>query len=391
VVEEAENMSERITNKELTMIKLQLLANGISFDSNFLKNYNNSVYIEKRWAYGNGDEEVFACKIPPEIKLKDIVVAVHYRKDSKWVLTYSGDKYSLNYNDSFVTDVTFPLRPKFYDEKLKDGTDCRSVGTLYGGGALGIFSPGSCYNFKQGVPCKLSSLEPTRSKLGDHVKDISPELAAELVEVALTKDSNLIGQIMLNGGNYPSNDYGFLKQVNTAKLIREKMSGLGLKDNIEVHLISMPPDDLSLLDELSDLDVQVSMNIEVYSPEIFEDIAPGKHKFYGRNKIIKGLEKAVDILGKGNVFTVFLGGLEPMQSLENGLYFMAQKGINPVINVFHPDPKSGLGQHPCASIESMEKMGEILQEVYKKFNFRSLFQGFGRNSLDNEAYLGYFG
>lgn len=370
-------------------IKLYLLSNGVNFDSVFLDNYSPE-FIEKRWAYGNSDEKQFVKRIPPEILIGDIISAVHFVPESDLQLGFVDGKYVLKCNEKTLTEVSFPGRPKFYEMSTDDGIPCNSVATLYGSNCLGIFALGTCYYFHVDKPCGFCSLEPTRGTLGDHVMQVRPELAAQVTEIALNADPEVIKQIMLNGGNRRDNNAGFLHHLKTIEMLSDVLVKMGRIDSVELHLITMPPDNHALLKGLQNLPVKVAMNLEVFSPELFPLIAPGKAELYGREKIIEALRRAVDELGKGNVYTIFVGGLEPMDSLIEGLHFVAQMGVVPIINVFHKDPAARLSDHPRVPVAQLHQMGKALQEVFEQYEFKPFYRDCGRNSLDSEAFYGCF-
>lgn len=382
-------MKVKMHQKEATQIKLQLLNEGIRFSTAFLAGYG-AEFIEKRWAYGNSDAQKFNVRIPQEIYINDIIVAVHANMESRWELSYAENSYFLTCDNQFISEVTFPIRPKFYDTRLSNGLPCKSIGTLYGGGSLGIFALGTCYYFRIDKSCGFCSLEPTRSTHGDHIMLIKPEIATELTEIVLREDSKIIKQVMLNGGNRKSNDEGFRHHIATLEGITKAVSDAGLQDTVEVHLITMPPDSLKLLDMLDGLPVKIAINLEVFSPDLFSEIAPGKAETYGRDKLIRALEIAVDVLGYGNVYTIFVGGLEPVETLSEGIEFVSSRGVVPTINIFHQDPGTRLENHPKPSVSMMNEMGTLLQKAFVKHSFIPFYMNCGRNSIDTEAYLGLF-
>lgn len=382
-------MAQKVTPTEATQIKLQLLSTGIDFEEGFLDSYGPG-FIEKRWAYGNSDASRFTSRIPQEVYVGDVITAIHYVPTSPWKLGVHDNDFGLYHKGELISTVSFPRRPNFYSESLSSGMPCRSVGTLYGGGSLGIFALGTCYYFRIDKSCGFCSLEPTRSTHGDHLMLIKPEIASELTQIALKTDGETIKQVMLNGGNRKDNDENFLHHVSTLRLICDEVAQAGKQNDVEVHLITMPPDNHRLFKELQGLPVKVAMNLEVFSPDLFPVIAPGKAETYGRQKLISALQKAVEVLGKGNVYTIFVGGLEPIDSLAQGLEYVAEQGVVPVINVFHRDPGTRLENHPRSSVDELNVMGKLLQKVYLAYGYEPFYQNCGRNSLDSEAYYGYF-
>ena len=80
-------------------------------------------------------------------------------------------------------------------------------------------------------------------------------------------------------------------------------------------------------------------HIEVWDEKLFEWICPGKAKYYGRQYWIDSALSAVEIFGRGNVCTQFVGGVELTQpngfktmdeglkSTLEGVEFFARHGV----------------------------------------------------------------
>jgi radical SAM superfamily enzyme YgiQ (UPF0313 family) len=148
---------------------------------------------------------------------------------------------------------------------------------------------------------------------------------------------------------------------------------------------------LELFHLLKNTNVGIAMNTEVFDPVLFEKYCPGKTDTLGQANLFKALQKAVDILGEGKVYSILVGGLEPYESLKNGLDFLSSKGVTPIINVFHPDPQTPLEKFPTPQPEEILRMGLALQETFSKNSFMTPFyKECGRNSLDSEAYMNLF-
>ncbi|MDQ0926456.1 hypothetical protein QFZ25_000516 [Bacillus atrophaeus] len=372
--------------EKIGKLKIELLANGISYDDDFIENYGSkSEYIEKRRAYGNSDESEFAAyiKVPQEVILPEgLVVAVNQRKYSKWSLSYNKNKFMIT-NGSEEIEVTFPIRPTFYDCKLDDGTRVSKLVTLYGNATLGIFSPGHCYYWNTGRECKFCSLQPTRNKQADHEMFIKPLKAKEAVKKALDKEGDRIEHILLNGGTISDYDLGFTKHLQ----VLEEISELELPNNIEKHLISMPPKDFSLFKRLNKTSSTIAMDMEIFNEKIFNDVCPGKSADYGRKNFFSAFDSAVEALGSGNVYCGFVAGLEPIESLIEGMYLLGEMGVVPAVNVFHNDPGSQFAHYPRPSYDDLLAIGHHMSIIYDKYKFKPFIKNTGRNSLDTEAYL----
>ncbi|MBC1936706.1 biotin synthase [Listeria grandensis] len=382
------NKTENINLKEINRIKVEILANGINYDDAFIVQYNqDETTLQKRRAYGNSDEVIRSnVKVPQEIVLPgNIVVATNQRSSSSWNLDYKDGKYIVHDNET-VLNVNFPVQPKFYDYYNSEKVKLDQLITLYGGSTLGVFSPGTCYFWGKKLECKFCSLQPTRAQLSNHKIFIEPDKVVEATQLALTDKTNEIKHFLLNGGTISDYDKGFKKHL----AILEAVNNSGILNEVPMHLISMPPKDLTLFKELARLEATIAMDIEVFDPELFNDICPGKSKDYGRENFIHALTVAVDYMGEGNVYCGFVAGLEPIDSFIEGLYFMADKGVVPAVNIFHNDPESQFKNHSRPSIEYINEVGKHMAIIYKKYNYKPFLEGSGRNAVDTEAYRQLF-
>lgn len=373
--------------------KAALLSYGVCPSERFLKNYG-APYLEKRRAYGNPDPLRFRKRtLPQELYIlpERLVCAVNVREQSPWILDYVNGGFLVCHKGTGETaEVTFPLRPNFYDQPLRSGAPTKSAVTLYGGGSLGLFLYGRCSLPGMKLACQYCSIEPNRSKQEDFDLVLKEAVIVEALSNALGDTSVEISQVMLNGGNFPEMDKSFSFYTRMVRVAREAIEKSGRKD-VELHLIVYPPKDLSLLGQLKGLDASVAINSEVFDPALFAKFCPGKDFTAGQKHILAALEEAVRVLGPGKVYTIVLGGLEPLESLRAGINYVADRGITPVINVFHSDPETPLADHPVATQDEILEMGLALQNVYSKHDFISPFyMHCGRNAIDTEAYLGMF-
>src|SRR5581483_5471416 len=174
-----------LSNHHAARMKLHLLAEGVSFDHAFLAQFARDFgSMEKRRVYNDSDERQLSrtLRIPQEMYLADVIVAVNYKGHAPWQLTYREGVYRLLGKDGTDMAVTFPERPHFLEEVTPAGVRCDQVANLYGGSSLAFFTPGTCYYFQTGQECRFCSLKPNRSVQQSFVHKISPELAGAVLK-----------------------------------------------------------------------------------------------------------------------------------------------------------------------------------------------------------------
>jgi len=96
-------------------------------------------------------------------------------------------------------------------------------------------------------------------------------------------------------------------------------------------------------------------NYEVWDPELFPKICPGKTRYIGRDEWIRRIVDAAEVFGPSHVIPNFVAGVEMAQpygytdvedairSTAQGLDFFMSKGITPRFTTWCPEPMTVLG------------------------------------------------
>jgi hypothetical protein len=382
-----------LSNHHAARLKLHVLSEGIFFDSIFLEQFaRDSKSMEKRRVYNDSDERQLdrALRIPQEMYIQDVIVAVNYKQHSPWQLIHREGFYRLIGKDGTDVEVTFPERPRFLEEVTSNGIRCDQVANLYGGSSLAFFTPGTCYYFNDNHECRFCSLKPNRSIQQTFLHKISPELASDVLQIALETDAHRLKQIMLVGGNVPNYDQGFRQHLDIVAALDQQQNSLSVDRRLETHIATMPPNDFGIFTSLEKLNARVTMNIEVFNEQLFEVICPGKTRLYGRSKLLQALEHAANVVRGRRVHSILIAGLEPVDSTIAGINYLASIGVTPIINVFHNDRGSHYENHSRPSFEHLLEIAQALQSVYQEYRLTPYWKGCGRNALDFEAQQGWF-
>ncbi|KNH24433.1 biotin synthase [Pseudomonas syringae] len=374
---------------EAVSLKLELLCKGVSFTREFLEYYQvRTDHIEKRRAYGTGDSIILnsSTRTPQEIILDgQIIAAANYNPYSVYRIALEQETPVLKHGNRTVR-ITFPSRPRSYGKYLSNGELFEQHITIYGNSTLGIFSPGHCYYFNDGTECKFCSLGSARETLSDHKMRIKGDVAGEAVATAIKEEDGRYKRVLLNGGTIPNYDKGYSIHMD----LLERVKDTNLQSSLEYHLISMPPKDFRLFDRFKKIGNNMSMSLEVFNPDLFSEVCPGKARDYTRERFFAAFEAAVDVLGRGNVYAGFVAGMEPLESIIEGIEYFGDMGVVPAVAAFHPDAGSQYSNRQRPSVDFLIKLGKKMSEIYCREGFQPLIEGSGRNSLDTEAYLGGF-
>lgn len=383
-----------ISRKEAAYLKLHLLSEGLQFSDGFLEQFvKDDMYMEKRKVYNNPDESYdrIIYRIPQELLIHDIIVAVNFKKKSPWLLDF--DKllgYIVKNNGKVITTVSFPRRPHFLSAHLKDGTECGYIANLYGGMDLAFFTPASCFYNMSDLGCLFCSLKSNRKNGDSYAGWITEEMVEEITHIALDIDRDIVKGVMVVGGNIKDENENFHNFLSlTSAIERAQLNQIG-RVVWETHIATMPPDDFNLFESVKLYNLRITMNMEVFDDRLFSQYCPGKFKLYGRDKLKDALKAAAAVVDYGKVHSILIAGLESTKSTIEGIHFLAEHGVCPIINVFHNDFGTPMQNYKRPSVEELLEVGKELQAIYSKYGFTPYWDGCGRNSLDYEAKEGLF-
>ena len=120
-----------------------------------------------------------------------------------------------------------------------------------------------------------------------------------------------------------------------------KMIAKHIRQNSEfpIYVMTTPPDSKRVLDEYYENGItEIAFNIEIWDRNIARKWMPGKGKI-SLERYFEMLEYAVSLWGNnGKVRTSFIVGLEPIESLLEGIREVCKIGVTPILSVFRPIP-----------------------------------------------------
>ncbi|MEI7616348.1 MAG: radical SAM protein [Actinomycetota bacterium] len=379
----------KIDLKNPAHIKLLLLSKGVNFKDSDLLGVG-SKYSENRYYYNISNEvSQFKNQLPSEILLpKHIESSMYFNPDSELRLKTNGNKIGLFRKNDFLCRIYFNPRPNFFDKKINNDLVCKQVVSMYGRHILALFSNAYCFYFMDGNQCKFCSLQPSRQSIGkQNINLITPEIAKKAVKIALKNDGKRIKYIMYTCGTNRNEEKSYMEQSQIIKAVRAIYNTKGAH-----HLTIMPTVNDKLLVNIKKAGLDsIAFDIEVFDESLFQQYCPGKQKYFGRDNFLLSFKIARSIFGHNNVKAGFVGGLEPLDSMKEGMEFFGSQGVSIAVNVFHPDVNTEFSNKPRPEVEYLLKMAKMQSEIYIKYKLKSVFPvGGRRSSLDTEIYRNFF-
>jgi biotin synthase-related radical SAM superfamily protein len=144
----------------------------------------------------------------------------------------------------------------------------------------------------------------------------------------------------------------------------------GIKDFNGTAVIGAPLD-LSVIEKYKEAGYRtIGINIEIWDKNIFKAICPGKEKECGGwEHWVKALEEAVEIFGHGRVRSSLVSGIEPRQSILEGVEYLASKGVICFAFPWCPNPGSALEGHRTPEPSWHFDISKKVAAIFKKAGF----------------------
>ena len=365
--------------KNSALTKLELLVNGVQFPKGVELKENEA---PEKYIY---DSSVTTqLKLPSEIILPENVISnVFLSKKSPFAIM---DR-KLFYEGEEVCDIGFTPEAEFSKRNLSDGTPASRIAVMYGLDIFAIFLNKYCIYFREGQECEFCSIEYTRKQKGkDNPINLKLNHVVETLRLAMNLDRNMFNYVMVTSGAYANPDRGIVEQMKYIDVMRTVDDG-----KLEYHLVTIPPVSQELLQKLAKKGPNtVAFDIEVFSPELFRKFCPGKDKQIGYDNWLKIFENSSKLFPKNAVKAGFVCGLEPIETLVQGMEFFGKIGIPSSLNIFHPDEGTALSNHPRPSREYLLEAFKEQARINKQYELIPIFPKFGRrSSLDTEVHRGF--
>ncbi len=257
--------------------------------------------------------------------------------------------------------VSFEPKPRWMAEKTSDGFPMASAGvSLHGDMAVINVAPGCDYftEKQDGVSmrcsfCAYGAPDARSAQLGQVGGKVSlPEQTyrrmQETLRAALAETD--VRHIYLVGGSMIDWYQEGERYIELARAVQAINH-----NDIPVTCGSgaLPDDLLSVLHD-EGLVENVCFNLEIWSEPLFARVCPGKHRFVGYDRWVASLQHAVDLWGRGHVYSAMVAGIELEPEYEmswesaanlaiEGAEDLCRRGIIPIYSLYWP---SGGRDHP---------------------------------------------
>lgn len=355
-------------------IKNALRVDGISADPRIFKNLDlGGKYQEQIHSLSERDHETHVgFDFPAGFSSPNgFYIGFRWDRRSPYSLEYDGGRYYLAHQGEELFPVEFFERPKWYSLRTSDGTEMSHVATYNQEGCLGIAYSNECSLKEQNLDCLFCNINATKDTYAEKegLNWKNPKQIGETVAAAFKEGAR---KVNLTGGFVPERreiDY----YLDVAEAIIEHT---GQKSFNGTAVIGAPLD-LGVIDKYKEAGWQnIALNIEIWDKNIFQAIAPGKVIHCGGwDHWVKALEYAAQVFGRGHVRSNIVAGIEPKQSILEGVEYLASKGVVCFANPWQPNPGSALEGHRSPDANWHFDLSKKVAAIYRKagFTYKNLY------------------
>ncbi len=124
----------------------------------------------------------------------------------------------------------------------------------------------------------------------------------------------------------------------------------------------------------------VCFNLEVWDPDMWQILCPGKARFIGRDTWLQNMCDAVEIFGRGAVLSAFVAGVETVKpvgfatddqairSALEGTEWMLARGMSPIFSPFSPAISSRYDQASGPNLDYFLRLNRETARLRQKYS-----------------------
>ncbi|MET4719222.1 radical SAM protein (TIGR04043 family) [Bradyrhizobium japonicum] len=262
-----------------------------------------------------------------------------------------------------LADVSFPLRPKFYDRTTEDGVPYWKIATLHGRDVLATTVLQTCIRYQSRTKtCQFCAIGQSLAA-GRTVERKTPAQLAEVAKAAVELDG--IRHMVMTTGTPHTSDRG-------AGILAESAQAVKAAVDLPIQAQCEPPDDFAWFQRMKSSGVDaLGMHLEVIGPAVRQRIMPGKAQV-SIEQYMEAFAAAVPVFGRGQVSTYILAGLgdEPSEILALSRR-LVDIGVYPFVVPFVPIAGTPLESHPTPSPGFMHQILRPLAEMLRAGGLRA--------------------
>jgi hypothetical protein len=327
------------------LLKLELYCKGMRLDPSCDLTNDAAPILRIRGGLGSGLELIL-----PDRLYTNVPTVEKFAGSSPYILKKQNGRYFIYHDNDMIAPVQLRKEPRFYKKKTASGKLMERIGVMQGT-YLGIYPTEVCHFWKIDKNCKFCSVG---LNLGD-TEEVEKSVSDVVETVREARKELGITFIHFNTGYMEGREIAELEPYIVA-VKRETGLLIGVQ--------TPPAPDLKIYDHLKKIGVDhLSFCIELYNPERFKEVCPGKSEHLSQQKYLETIEYTSRLFGKGKVSGEIIAGLEPPEDSIKAIEYFGKVGAFATVCIFRPTIGTALENYPPPNAANMIPVFRRMYEV----------------------------
>lgn len=267
-------------------------------------------------------------------------------------------------NGKVVGEVSFPMRPRFYDLQTADGIPYSKIAVLHGRDVLATTVLQTCIRFQSRTKtCQFCAIGQSLAA-GRTIAHKTPAQLAEVAKAAVVLDG--VKHMVMTTGTPKGDDRGASVLADSAAAVKAAVA-------LPVQVQCEPPEDDAWFERLRTAGADgLGMHLEAVTPAVRERIMPGKAQV-PVEKYLASFRAAVPVFGRGQVSTYILAGLgDTPEAILAMCEELVAIGVYPFVVPFVPISGTPMESHPAPSAMFMHSILQPLSRMLVESGLKSV-------------------
>jgi len=351
-----------LNNQEYLELKAELLTNGINATPKALTDVGSKYKEQNHGLFGWDFEDHANIALPDDFALPDGTI-VQFRRNSRsnYVVDLVNNELILRIGKEDLCKVKWLPRPHFYDQETTSNSKMVKIGQIGGEDCLFFCYQNYCSHFSQNEQCLFCNLVATSKIYNSVLKKKETEDIGEVAKAAFSEGN--VKHVLLTGGCF-----NHQKEIELVSDIVKSISKHTGFNRVPGTILPSPAKNKDEIQKYYDSGIKaIGFSMEIWDKKLYHAICPGKSRMVSHDAFVNSIRSAVEVFGEGNVYAVFVMGLEPKETFLEGVKVLANMGANIVPFVWSPNPGSKLEGHRAPTskwyVDTIQEAAEIVYEA----------------------------
>ena len=352
----------KMNKYEYLEIKAELLTNGIKATPAALGEVGSKYKEQNHGLFGWDFEDHTGIALPDDFVLPDgTIVQFRMNPRSNYVVDLINDTLILRAGKTEICQVEWLPRPYFYNQKTTSNNAMVKIGQIGGKDCLFFCYQNYCSHFSKNEQCLFCNLVATSKTYDSVLRKKDAEDIGEVANAAFSEGN--VRHVLLTGGCF-----NHQKEIDLVSSIVTSIREHTGFNRVSGTILPSPAKSMDEIQKYYESGIQaIGFSMEIWDEKLYRAICPGKSKSVSHETFINSIRNSVKVFGEGNVYGVFVMGLEPKETFLEGVKVLANLGANVVPFVWSPNPGSKLEGHRAPTsrwyVETVMEAAEIVHDA----------------------------